>query len=59
MELIAIIILAALLPIMSITAFIIGYNVNAQRKIMQIKKPKKAKPTEDEIMLDRINKATI
>ena len=60
MELIAIIVLAALLPIMSITAFIVGYNVNADKKIF---KPKpKSKPrelTEDEIMLDRIDKARI
>lgn len=59
MELIAIIILSALLPIMTISAFIIGYNVNAQRKIMQIKKSKKSEPSADEQMLERINKATI
>lgn len=59
MELIVIIILSALLPIFTISAFIIGYNVNAQRKIMQIKKPKKSEPSADEQMLERINKATI
>lgn len=59
MELIVIIILSALLPIMTISAFIIGYNVNAQRKIMQIKKSKKSEPSADEQMLERINKATI
>ena len=36
MELIAIVVLAVLLPIMSIVSFIVGYNVNAQRKIFKI-----------------------
>ena len=58
MELIAIVVLAVLLPIMSIASFIVGYNVNAQRKIFKIP-AKKAEPTADEIMLDRIDKATI
>lgn len=57
MELIAIIVLAALLPIMSIASFVIGYNINAQKKILH--KAKKRKPTEDEVLLDRINKATV
>ena len=57
MELIIIAILAALLPIMTISAFVIGFNANAPRKIL--KKPKKHKPTEDEIMLERIDKETI
>ena len=57
MELIAIVALAALLPIMSITFFIIGYNINASRKIF--KPHKKRKPTQDEIMLERIDKATV
>ena len=57
MELIVIVILAALLPIMTITAFVIGYNCNAQKKIL--KRTKKHKPTKDEIMLERIDKATI
>ena len=58
MELIVIVILACLLPIFSITAFIIGYNVNAKQKIFRMPK-KKAEPTEDELMLDRIDKATV
>ena len=58
MELIAIVVLAVLLPIMSIVSFIVGYNVNAQRKIFKIP-AKKAEPTADEIMLDRIDKATV
>lgn len=57
MELIAIIVLACLLPIMTITGFIVGYNVNAQKKIF--KHEKKKEPTADEIMLDRIDRATI
>ena len=57
MELIAIIVLAALLPIMSITFFVIGYNINASKKIFTPKK--KTQPTEDQIMLERIDKATV
>ena len=57
MELIIIVILAALLPIFTISAFIVGYNINAPHKIF--KKTKKSKPTEDEIMLQRIDKATV
>ena len=57
MELIAIIVLAALLPIMSITFFIIGYNINASKRIFV--PHKKRKPTKDEIMLERIDKATV
>ena len=58
MEFIAIIVLAALLPVMTIAGFIVGYNVNAPRKIMKLPK-KKTEPTADEIMLDRIDKATV
>ena len=57
MELIVIVILSVLLPIMTITAFVIGYNCNAPKKILKI--PKKRKPTEDEIMLERIDRATV
>ena len=57
MELIIIAVLAVLLPIMTITAFVIGFNCNAPKKIL--KKSKKHKPTNDEIMLERIDKATI
>lgn len=58
MELIAIIILACLLPIMTIAGFVVGYNINAPRKIFRMP-AKKAQPTADEIMLDRIDKATV
>lgn len=55
---IALIVMSALLPIFSITAFIIGYNVNAQKKIFKL--PKKAEdPTPEQEMLDRIDKATV
>lgn len=57
-ELIVIIVLAALLPIMTIAGFIVGYNINAPRKIFRLPQ-KKAEPTADEIMLDRIDKATV
>ena len=57
MELIIIAILAALLPLFTITAFVIGYNCNAPKKILAPKK--KRKPTKDEIMLERIDKATV
>lgn len=58
MELIMIMILAVLLPIMTITGFIIGYNVNATRKILK-PKPKKREKSEDEMMLERIDNARV
>ena len=57
MELIIIAVLSALLPILTITAFVIGYNCNAQKKILTPEK--KREPTQDEIMLERIDKATV
>ena len=57
MELIIILILSVLLPICTITAFVIGYNCNAPKKIL--KHSKKRTPTEDELMLERIDKATV
>lgn len=59
MEIIAIIILAALLPIMSIGSFIVGYNVNAQKKLLHAPKKTESEPTEDELMLERIDKARV
>jgi hypothetical protein len=56
-EITAIIILSALLPIFTITAFIVGYNVNATKKIF--KHTKKHVPTADELMLERIDNATV
>lgn len=59
--LIALIVMSALLPIMTITAFIVGYNMNAQKKIMAggLKKKKKTELTEDEKMLQRIDNAKV
>ena len=48
-----------LLPICTITAFVVGYNINAQKKIMKPKPKKKEKKTEDEIMLERIDNARV
>lgn len=59
MELVAIIVLAALLPVMSISSFLIGYNVNAQKKIFVPKKKEKREQTEDEKMLERIDNARV
>lgn len=58
MELIAIIVLACLLPIMSIASFVVGYNINAQKKIFRLP-AKEPDPTEDELMLERIDKARV
>lgn len=59
MELIAIIVLAALLPIFSIASFIVGYNINAPKKVFTLPKKDKSEPTEDELMLERIDKAKV
>lgn len=56
---IALIVMSALMPILTITAFVIGYNVNADRKIMRIKCKKKEEKTEDEKMLERIDSAKV
>lgn len=58
MELIIIAVLSILMPVLAITAFVIGYNVNAPRKILRLPE-KKRKPTEDELMLERIEKAQV
>lgn len=56
---VALIVMSALMPILTITAFVIGYNVNADRKIMRIKRKKKEEKTEDEKMLERIDSAKV
>ena len=56
---IALIIMSALMPILTITAFVVGYNVNADRKILRIKRKKKEEKTEDEKMLERIDSARV
>lgn len=58
MELIVIVVMATLLPIMSILSFLIGYNVNASKKIFKVR-GKKRELTEDEKMLQRIDEATV
>ena len=58
MELIIIAVLAGICPVLTITAFIVGYNVNATRKILAL--PKKERTlTPDEEMLKRIDAATV
>lgn len=59
MGIVAIIVLAALLPVMSISSFLIGYNVNAQKKILVPKKKEKREQSEDEKMLERIDNARV
>lgn len=60
MEIIALIIMAALMPILTITAFIVGYNVNANKKIgTGIIRKKKHELTDDEKMLQRIDNAKV
>lgn len=54
----ALITMSFLMPVTAITAFVIGYNINAQKKIFRIPK-KKPEKTEDEIMLERIDNARI
>lgn len=58
METIALIIMSGLLPIMTISAFIIGYNVNANRKIFK-PKAEQRELSADEKMLQRIDEATV
>lgn len=58
MTTIALIAMSVLLPIASIASFVIGYNINADKKIFR-RKPKPAPPTDDELMLDRIDNAKV
>ena len=58
MELIIIAILAVLMPIMCIASFIVGYNVNAQKKIFRLP-AKKPEPSEDELLLESIENAKV
>ena len=59
MELVIITVLSALLPIMSILSFIVGWNLGSPRRITLPKKAEERKPTEDEAMLERINNAKV
>ena len=56
---IALIVMSALMPMLTITAFVVGYNVNADRKILRIKRKRKEEKTEDEKMLERIDSARV
>lgn len=56
---IALIVMSALMPILTIAAFVVGYNVNAERKILRIRRRKKEEKTEDEKMLERIDAAKV
>ena len=53
--------MAILMPILVIWAFIIGYNMNAPKKIKVApkKKEKERELTEDEKMLKRIDEARV
>lgn len=53
----ALIIEAMLIPIMSILFFVLGYNMNASKKI--VFKPRKAKKNEVEQLLEKIDNAHI
>lgn len=53
-----VLIMAVLTPILVITAFIIGFNVNAPKKIFK-KKPKAVEKTEEQTMLERIDNAQV
>jgi hypothetical protein len=59
--LIAIIALSCIMPVMTIAAFVIGYNINAPKKIL--KPPKKQKKSKEqaelEEMMERIENATV
>lgn len=59
MELVIITVLSALLPIMSILSFIVGYNISAPRKILVPKKKAERDMSEDEKMLERIDNARV
>lgn len=59
MMLYALIVMSFLMPILCISAFVIGYNINAQKKILKPKPKAKKEKTEDEKMLERIDNARI
>jgi len=53
-----VLVMAVITPILCIASFIVGYNVNAQRKILKLPE-KKREPTADEVMLERIENAKV
>lgn len=54
---IAMLILAVLTPFLTISAFVIGYNVNADRKLF--KRKTKTEKTEREALLEKIDNAKV
>lgn len=56
-EFITIAILSLMLPMTSITAFVIGYNINATKKVLQPKK--RHKPSDEAQLLERIENAQV
>lgn len=57
MTVVALVVMAALSPVVAIFSFIMGYNINAQRKLFQ--RAKKHEKTEEEKLLERIDNARI
>lgn len=55
----ALIIMAAIMPILTIAAFIIGYNINTPQPNKIFSKPKKTALTVEKDLLARIDKAHI
>lgn len=50
--------MAILTPFLTISAFVIGFNLNASKKIL-VKKPKTSEKTEEQTMLERIDNAQV
>jgi hypothetical protein len=55
---ICLLIMAILTPFLTISAFVIGFNLNASKKIL-VKKPKANEKTEEQTMLERIDNAQV
>lgn len=55
---ICLLIMAILTPFLTISAFVIGFNLNAPKKILA-KKPKASEKTEEQTMLERIDNAQV
>lgn len=53
----ALIVMSFLMPFLTIAAFVVGYNVNAQKKIL--KRPEKHEETDDEKLLKKIDELTM
>jgi len=55
----AVLLLAFMLPVCTITAFVIGYNINADRKLFRKKSKKTEEQKETENILTKIDNATV